>query len=183
MLRITLAACLAIAGLAAQTVEVRVFNPSTGAGIPDFPLRFMQYGQTLYSGATDAGGRFRIESAKEGPYTVLYERGKYWPAQDSHLIGGSIALQVSGGAEPTHLDIGMYPMARISGRVLDGAGKPVAKARINLSDETPRGQGRLQCPQRRRLRWSRRNRPPISSLAGPTPIIRALPAANLRRRL
>lgn len=129
--------------LADQPVEVRVFNASIGSGIPDFPLRFLQYGQTLYQGATDAAGHFRIEAAKEGPYTVLYQRGKYWPAQESGLIGGSIALQVPGGTEPVRLDIGMYPMGKISGRVLDASGKPVPKARIDLSDETPRGGGKI----------------------------------------
>jgi len=142
MLRLILAAwILTAACLADQPVEVRVVNTATGAGIPDFPLRFMQYGQTLYSGATDAAGRFRIESAKEGPYTVLYERGKFWPAQESGLIGGSIALQVGGGAESVRLEIGMYPIGKISGRVLDNAGKPIPRARIDLTDETPPGGG------------------------------------------
>jgi hypothetical protein len=141
--RLAILAAWILAGvaLADQSVEVRVVNVSTGSGIPDIPLKFLQYGQTLYSGATDAAGRFRIESAKEGPYRVIYERGKYWPAQDSHLIGGSIALQVAGGDEAVRLEIGMYPIGKISGRVLDGAGKPVPKARIDLSDETPPGGG------------------------------------------
>jgi hypothetical protein len=142
-MRLALLAAWILTGvaLADQPVEVRVFNASTGSGIPDFPVRFLQYGQTLYRGATDAAGRFRIEAAKEGPYTVVYERGKYWPAQESGLVGGSIALEVNGGAEPVRLEIGMYPMGKISGRVLDGAGKPVPKARIDLSDMTPPGGG------------------------------------------
>jgi hypothetical protein len=134
---ILIAWVLAAGALAGQDVEVRVVNAATGNGIPDVPLKFLQYGQILYSGVTGAGGRFQIETAKEGPYTVLYDAKNFWPVHDSP----SETLQVGGGPEPFRLKIEMYQMGKISGRVVDAAGKPVPKARIDLSDETPPGGG------------------------------------------
>jgi protocatechuate 3,4-dioxygenase beta subunit len=130
MLRLILAASIATsiatsiltaAALADQAVEVRVVNASTGAGIPDVPLKFLQSGQFVYAGATDGNGRFRIEAAKEGTYTVYHEVPNFWPAHDPPWV----TFQVAGGADPVRLEIEMYQSGKISGRVLDAAGKPV----------------------------------------------------------
>jgi hypothetical protein len=94
MLRTILAAwILAAAARADQAVEVRVVNASTGAGIPDIALEFLRAGQIVYSGATGANGRFRIEAAKAGSYTVRYEAGEFWPAHDPPTV----TVQVAGG--------------------------------------------------------------------------------------
>ena len=136
MLRMVLAAwILAAAARADQAVEVRVVNASTGAGIPDIALHFLQSGQNLYSGATDANGRFRIEAAKEGSYTVRYEAGEFWPVHDPPTA----TFQVAGGADPVRLEIEMYQSGKISGRVLDAAGKPVPNASLGLLEIRPAG--------------------------------------------
>jgi len=128
MLRLILAAwALAAAAFADQTVEVHVVNAATGAGIPDVALKFLQSGQYLYAGATGANGLFRIEAATEGAYTVLYKVQNFWPAEDSDVI-----IHVATGAEPVRREIAMYPIGKISGRVLDAAGKPVPNATLYL---------------------------------------------------
>jgi hypothetical protein len=134
VLRLVLAAwILAAVARADQAVEVRVVDASTGAGIPDIALKFLQSGQNLYSGATDTNGRFRVEAAKEGSYTILYDSGKFWPAHDPPTV----TFQVAGGADPVRLEIEMYQSGKISGRVLDAAGKPVPNASLGLLEITP----------------------------------------------
>jgi hypothetical protein len=199
MLRMIVAAwILAAAARADQAVEVRVVNASTGAGIPDIALDFLRAGQIVYSGATDANGRFRIEAAKQGSYTVRYEAGKFWPAHDPPWV----TFQVASGADPVHLKIEMYQSGKISGRVLDAAGKPVPNASLGLQEITPAGgmgllfkadeKGEYSAVARRPGPWILTATPPLpgrhraqtlpepSLSAGPRLSILALPASNLQ---
>jgi hypothetical protein len=140
MLRKILAAwILTTAALAAQTVEGRVINSATGNGIPDVSVGLLGMGQTAYRATTDATGRFRIEAVKEGSYTPYYKAADFWPARD----GAAPTFRVTAGAEPVQLTYEMYPIGKISGRVLDSTGKPVPNASLQFT-QSIRGTGIIQ---------------------------------------
>jgi len=140
LLRATLLASIyASAALAAQTVEGHMVNAATGAGIPgirvrllpagDSPGRFSETGK-VYSTATDAQGHFRIEGVEDGAYSPRYVATGFAPIPET----GSLAPpfpEVAGG-EPVRLEIKMQPLGKLSGRVLDAAGKPVPNAGLWL---------------------------------------------------
>jgi hypothetical protein len=85
-------------------------------------------GQTAYRATTDAAGSFRIESVNDGSYIPYYQSAKFRPAHD----GAAPTFRVTAGPEGVHLEYEMIPIARLSGRVLDGAGNPVLKASLQL---------------------------------------------------
>jgi protocatechuate 3,4-dioxygenase beta subunit len=119
---------LTAAALAAQLVEGRVVNTATGNGVPDVSVGLLAMGQTAYRATTDAAGRFRIEAVQDGWYTPYYKSANFRPAHD----GAAPAFRVTAGPAPVHLEYEMVPIARLSGRVLDGAGNPVPKASLQL---------------------------------------------------
>ena len=136
MLRIVLTACILTAGaLAAQTVEGRVTNTATGDGIPDVSVGLLGMGQTAYRATTDATGRFRIEGVKDGSYTPFYKAANFWPARD----GASPTFHMTAGAGPMQLQYEMYPIGKISGRVLDATGKPVPNASLQFTQTSQSG--------------------------------------------
>jgi protocatechuate 3,4-dioxygenase beta subunit len=133
MLRKTLAACILTASaLAAQVVEGRVVNTANGNGVPDASVGLVAMGQTAYRASTDATGRFRIEGVKDGAYTAFCTAAKFRSAHD----GASRTYRVAAGAELVRLEYKMVPLSKISGRVLDDAGNPVPKARLQIMDVT-----------------------------------------------
>lgn len=122
MLRTILAAWILTAfALVAQTVEGRVVNSVTGAGIPAVTVNLRQGPKNAYSATTDSQGRFRIEDVKSGVYTANYRASGYWPPPP---------FQVTAGSESVSLEGKMQPAGKISGRVLDAAGKPVPNASV-----------------------------------------------------
>jgi len=86
-----------------------------------------QPGQDGYSATTDAQGRFRIEDVKEGSYSAMYNVRDF-----QRFPGPPEQIKVAKGAEPVQLELKLIPAGSISGRVLDGAGKPVPKAIVKL---------------------------------------------------
>jgi hypothetical protein len=125
---------LAAAALAAQTVEGHVVDSVTGIGIPDVAVEIFRDFAKVYAPTTDIQGRFRLEDVQEGVYTVFYKAPNYQPARE----GGS-QFKVVKGAGPVHLEAAMIQTGKVSGRVLDGAGKPVPKAIIQLDHEIDNG--------------------------------------------
>jgi hypothetical protein len=125
MLRL-LAWILLAAPLAAQVVEGRVINTATGNGIPNVSVGLLAMGQVDYRATTDSMGRFRVESVKDGSYTVFYSAPNFTPKDD----GLPRTFQVTAGVGPVQLQYEMAPVSRISGRVLDGAGDPVPHANV-----------------------------------------------------
>jgi uncharacterized GH25 family protein len=127
---------LAAAALAAQTVEGRVVNAATGAGIPGvrivvFPIPGAP--ADGYSATTDAQGRFRIEGLEEGAYSARYAATGFHPIPEP---GSRLPpFPVAGGAEPVRLEVKMQPLGKLSGRVLDATGKPVPNAGLWLVGE------------------------------------------------
>ncbi len=142
MLRVILAmGMLAAAAFAEQTVEGHVVNSVTGAGIAGVGVRLfpagVMAGPRLYSGTTDAQGRFRIDGVKDGAYTVFYNARGFWNFPG--IFDGSPAqppFQVTSGGDPVRLEVRLPPIGKISGRVLDGADKPVPNAGVVLRWES-----------------------------------------------
>jgi len=129
MLRAMLATWMLAGALAAQTVEGHVVSSTTGAGIPDVAVSLLQAGGTAYRATTDSQGRFRIEAVKNGTYTAIYA------ARGSCRVpnfGIGPPFPVAAGGDVVHLEAKCQPMGKLSGRVLDAAGKPVPNASLWL---------------------------------------------------
>jgi hypothetical protein len=121
---------LTAAALAAQTIEGHVVDSVTGIGIPDVAVEIFRDFAKVYAPTTDLQGRFRLEDVQEGAYTVFYKASNYEPAHS-----GGAQFKVIKGAGPVHLEAVMIQTGKVSGRVLDGAGKPVPQAIIQLDHE------------------------------------------------
>jgi Carboxypeptidase regulatory-like domain len=114
----------------AQTVEGTVTNVATGGAIAGAKVGIRQDENATYSATTDAEGHFRIEGVKEGAYSVRYSADRYF------YPGGprdAPAFQVRASGVPVRIEGRMIPLSRVSGRVVDGRGDPVAKARVELT--------------------------------------------------
>ncbi len=146
MLRVILGVwILAFAAVAEQTVEGHVVNSATGAGVPGVAVNLVQAGLLAYSATTDSQGRFRIEAVKDGTYSANYSAGGFWPVPNllidedlERQCGGCFLsrhgpeFRVASGGEPMRLTVKLSPIGKISGRVLDGSGKPVPNATVEF---------------------------------------------------
>lgn len=131
-MRVLLAVCLfASTAVAARTVEGRVTNAATGAGVAGVRVRLMPAAEgERYDATTDAEGRFRIEDVQDGAYRARYTAPGFLPVPKA---GDQLPpFAVSSAAEPMRLDMRMQPLGTLSGRVVDTAGKPVADAGVWL---------------------------------------------------
>ena len=140
MLRVIFTAWILVgAGLAAQTVEGHVVNALTGDGIPGVTVFLIrQDGGVASTVISDSKGRFRVDGLKDGAYKAQYMDGvplprNFWPVPNSWDSGAQPSpFQVSGATGPVHLEARMQPIGKLSGRVLDAAGKPVPNADLWL---------------------------------------------------
>lgn len=131
MLPVILAAwSVAGAVLAAQTVDGHVVNSVNGVDIPGVRVVLLQGGRIAYSATTDTEGRFRIEAVKDGAYTAGYRARGFRDIPGFLDVAGQPTFQVTAGSAPVRLEAKMQPLPKISGRVLDAAGKPVPNAAI-----------------------------------------------------
>jgi hypothetical protein len=121
-----------------------VINTATGNGIPNVSVGLLAMGQVGYRATTDLTGGFRMESVKDGPYTVTYSAANFTPKPG----GQPNTFQVTAGAGPVQLHYEMAPVSRISGRVLDGAGNPVPNATVEVTQA-------LNLPRARLNSWDR----------------------------
>lgn len=133
---------LAAACAAAQTVEGRVINSATGQGIPGVKVYIAQ-SELLCTLTTDASGRFSQDKLKDGSYTARYDAPDYWPDMAgtrpaASIQGGFLAIQLTqrfqviAGSGPVNLEARLIPLGRITGRVVDGRGKPLP-SRLELA--------------------------------------------------
>lgn len=134
MLRAILAAWILASGaVAAQKVEGVVVNAVTGAGIAGVRVRVFPVDGGPADGrstGTDAEGHFRIEGLKDGAYRAIYDVSgfKRIPAPGN----APPPFAVVSGGPPVRLEIKMQPLGTISGRVMDGNGRPVPGAAVRL---------------------------------------------------
>jgi hypothetical protein len=113
--------------LAAQVVDGRVVNALTGTAIPGARITLFQNGEPVHRSEADARGGFQFESVQTGVYEARYRAPHFSPVP---ALGEPMPhVQVRAG-EPLHLEIKLQPLAKISGRVMDPAGKAVPKADI-----------------------------------------------------
>jgi hypothetical protein len=133
---ILVASILASAALAAQIVEGHVVNAVTGAGIPGVKVRIFAADDGPASGisvTTDAQGRFRIDTLREGAYRAICSATSFRSVPEPGDMPPP--FPVATGAEPVRLEVKMQPLAKLSGRVLDATGKPVPNADLWLVGE------------------------------------------------
>jgi hypothetical protein len=130
-MRLAVLTCILTAAAFGATVDGRVVNSATGAGITGVTVTLMQDEHIAYTATTDTQGRFQIEDVKEGVYAPRYRQpgGFLVP---SELLPGSPTLQVSADSGPVHLEVKLPPMGKLFGRVLDPAGAPVPDAMVVL---------------------------------------------------
>jgi hypothetical protein len=118
------------------SVEGEVVNPNTGQGIAGVNIVLYTRQALRYETTSDAGGGFQIANITPGNYEIRFEKegyssGRKQPAQP---------YRIAAGQAPIRIRLEMSRRATISGRVVDGAGKPVAKAQVkagNASSATP----------------------------------------------
>jgi Carboxypeptidase regulatory-like domain len=113
---------------AAQTVEGNVVNSVTGRGIAGVKVNLSWANDTHYSATTDAQGHFLFDNVRDGVYTVSYSSPDYF-----YEPKGPRQFPVSAGASPVKLEARMTPLARLSGRVVDGRGQAVPGAGVQIS--------------------------------------------------
>ena len=130
MLRPILAASLLTAmAYGAQTVDGRVINAATGTGVANVNV-ILFGGDEPYRTQTDSGGRFHFEDIPDGTYHPFYRARGFWTVLYSLNPRGLPPITVASKGDPVHLDASMQPVPKVSGRVLDPEGKPVAGATI-----------------------------------------------------
>jgi Carboxypeptidase regulatory-like domain len=120
---------------AAQTVEGTVTNVATGGGVAGAKVVLQEGEKAAYSATTDAEGNFRIAGVKEGAYSARYSADGYFspggPSPGGPREGPR--FRVRAGGVPVRIEGRLIPLSRISGRVIDSRGDPVAKARVELT--------------------------------------------------
>ena len=105
-------------------------NSATGNGIAGVTVDLIWSGEMAYSTTTGAQGRFRIENVQDGAYMARYSSPDYSWTRDP---GAPRQFQVTAGGSPVKLEARMTPLARVSGRVVDGRGEAVPGAVVSLS--------------------------------------------------
>jgi hypothetical protein len=138
MLRMLLAIAIAVS-VRAASVEGRVINSLSGVGVPKASIRLHVNHEIQYTTVSDAEGRFQFKDVEPGIYHYICTAGGYNAAPRNRSDGPSV--QVTGPDQHVPLEIKLDPMAKLSGRVLDLAGEPVANAEVFLfsSNRLPLG--------------------------------------------
>ena len=115
-------------------IEGTAYNKVTQAGVPGVSITLATPSAPdthLYTATSDTAGFFRIESVKYGDYVASFK------APDGFLAPrrsdpSCKPFQVVSGGEPTKLRIPIAPMGSVGGRVLDAAGNPVPRVRVEI---------------------------------------------------
>jgi hypothetical protein len=121
-----------VATAAAQSVQGTVLNAATGAGIPGVKVELDWSGELAYGTSTDAQGRFAFADVKPGTYSVQYTAAGFEWVGIFQRPPEPMLIRVSSGS-PVELTAHLMPMGRMSGHVVDPAGKPVPKAVVEVA--------------------------------------------------
>lgn len=112
----------------AQTVDGTVLNSVTQSGISAVRVLLKPVsGQQPYFATTDTFGRFHFKDVETGTYLFQCMSSDYLPSDM-----GSHQVRISGDGKPVILEVRMTALPRISGRVVDGDGKGIAKATLEI---------------------------------------------------
>ena len=133
-MRVILAAvAIAASAFAAQVVDGVVVNTLTGVGIAGVTISIGPVdpkSPNRYQATTDANGRFRIEGVEDGVYTVWYRAPGFLNEFGTTDPSRWPRIRVSAATGAAHFSGKLQPLSKLSGRVLDGTGKPVPNASI-----------------------------------------------------
>ena len=113
----------------AQSVEGTVVDAATGVGIFGVKVELLRGTSPFYETSSDGAGRFRFDNVRETDYAVRYQSPDYW------LTTGPTdykAFPIAAG-NTVKLEARLMPWSKISGKVVDGRGKGVGKAQVELS--------------------------------------------------
>ena len=114
------------------TVEGRVVNSATGAGIGGVAVTLWTQQGSSYQVTSDESGAWRVTDMKPGQYDSRFEKSGFmeppraipWPAS---------ALRVGAPGNPIRLDTALTPLATLRGRVVDPEGRPAADVEVGLN--------------------------------------------------
>lgn len=117
----------------AGLVEGRVTNSETGDGIAGATVRLAPVGRHGGPGAGKTAtsrndGTFTLDGVEPGGYFVIATQSNFTPAPSSGQPRAYI--QVAPAQTVSNVALQLSPMGRISGRVVDDEGNPVAGARV-----------------------------------------------------
>jgi hypothetical protein len=118
----------ALPGQGSGSVDGKVVNPNTGQGVAGVGIVLYTRQAVRYETTSDASGAFQIVDVTPGNYEIRFEKegylsGRQEPAQP---------YRIAAGGAPIHVRLEMSRRATLSGRVVDGEGKPVPKAQVKL---------------------------------------------------
>jgi 5-hydroxyisourate hydrolase-like protein (transthyretin family) len=117
--------------LLAQGIVVGlVINSITRDAMPGVTVELAAAGVKQIT-VTGASGNFRFTDLPPGEYALSFRADHYFQTQSN-------SLQVTSAAETRHLDVELDPATKLSGRVLDGDGKPLAGVRVDIFTRTAR---------------------------------------------
>jgi len=142
-MRLLCALLTSAAALAAQTIAGVVVNSVTGAGVPDARVQIVKLPLFSAGGGrvsqatpyqrvanTDAAGSFRFTDLDDGDYIVAGSKANF-------RLQSGLTVHVSAGTDTERPRLLLVPYGRISGRVLDGNGRPVSDASLELAGPGP----------------------------------------------
>ncbi len=113
-------------------IEGTVTDSNSRAGIPNVTVqvRAMDGRSAGYVGKTDSSGQFRIERVMPGDYSASYLAASY--AAPDFSQGAYRPFHVSAGGDPARVQVQLAPLGRLTARVVDEDGDPVARTQLLL---------------------------------------------------
>jgi hypothetical protein len=125
-----LATLLALApALLAQStgsIEGRILNSATGAGIGGVGIRLLDSQRTVLTATTDDSGSFRIGALHDGQYSIEYQK-------EGFLVVRPEPPPRISGAEPLRFTAEMATWPTLRGRVTGPDGEPAAGIHVQLN--------------------------------------------------
>jgi hypothetical protein len=117
------------------TVDGRVINEQTGEGIGGASVRLVPMvarpgvgNGVEHTTSTQLDGSFRFENVMPGSYVLLANQDGF--VSNGTSFGRPTAISVAEGQQVSGVSLQLTPAAIVTGRVLDGDGKPVAGATV-----------------------------------------------------
>lgn len=113
-------------------VEGRIYNKSTGQGIPNATIHgYMadNRGSGQKTGTSDSNGNYRLAGLRDGAYQVSYQELENYPRQAGYENRRNVSTQT--GKTTSGIDFALEQGILVSGIVVDAEGKPVSGVSIN----------------------------------------------------